>query len=154
MQEAHLKFGLIVLAALAAAPSLVAQERRVTRRDLPPAVARTVDEQSRGATIRGYSEEKENGQTFYEVELRVNGRSKDVLIDTSGAVVEIEEQVNLADVPAAVQDAFQTAAGSGQIGVVESVTKQGRIVAYEAHITTPAGKRREVKVGPDGKSLD
>jgi len=127
-------------------------ERKVTRKNLPAAVARTVDAQSKGATIRGYSEEEENGQTFYEVELRVNGHTRDVLIDSNGAVVEVEEQVALASLPAAVRDGLKAGARGGKIGVVESVTKGGQIVAYEAHVTSN-GKKSEVKVGPDGKPL-
>ncbi len=144
--------GLVVGVANQLAAQEQEQERKVTRRDLPAAVAKTVDAQSHGATIRGYSEEKENGQTLYEVELRVNGHTRDVLIDANGAVVEVEEEVDLAALPAAVRDALNAGAGSGKIGVVESVTKGGQIVAYEAHVTTN-GKKSEVKVGPDGKPL-
>jgi len=46
------------------------QEKTISRSDLPPAVEKTVAEQSKGATIRGFSEEKESGKTFYEAELR------------------------------------------------------------------------------------
>jgi hypothetical protein len=70
---------------------LQAQERRVKRSQLPPAVQKTVTEQSAGATIRGYSREVENGQTEYEVELTLQGHSKDVSIAPDGSVLEIEE---------------------------------------------------------------
>src|SRR4051812_35886143 len=66
-------------------------ERSVKMKDLPAAVQQTVREQSRGAKIRGLSVETENGVTNYEVELLVNGHSRDVLIDPSGAVVTVEE---------------------------------------------------------------
>jgi hypothetical protein len=127
------------------------QEQRVTRRDLPAAVARTVDAQARGATIRGFSKEREHGQTFYEVELRVNGHTKDVLIDTTGAVVEVEEQVDIATLPAPVREALMAAAGSGKLRSVESVMRGGQ-TAYEGHVNTN-GKWSEIKVGPDGKPL-
>jgi len=127
------------------------QEQRVTRRDLPAAVVRTVDAQARGATIRGFSREKENGQTFYEVELRVNGHSRDILMDTTGAVVEVEEQVDIATLPAAVREGLMAAAGSGKLRSVEAVTKDGQ-TAYEGHVNTN-GKWSEIKVGPDGKPL-
>jgi uncharacterized membrane protein YkoI len=68
-------------------------ERRVKLKDLPQAVQQAVREPSHGATIKGFSKEVEHGQTFYEVEMRVNGHGKDVLIDPSGTVVEIEEEV-------------------------------------------------------------
>jgi hypothetical protein len=127
------------------------QEQRVTRRDLPAAVVRTVDAQAHGARIRGFSKEKENGQTFYEVELRVHGHTKDVLMDTTGAVVEVEEQVDIAKLPAAVREGLIAAAGSGKLRSVESVTRAGQ-TAYEGRVNTN-GKWSEIKVGPDGKPL-
>jgi hypothetical protein len=130
-----------------------AQEKKINRSDLPAAVEKTVAAQSQGAAVRGFSQEKENGQTFYEAELMVGGHSKDVLIDANGAVVEIEEQVELDSLPAAVKDGLQAKAGKGKLLKVESITKHEKLVAYEAKVTT-GGKRSEVQVGPDGKPLD
>ena len=141
-------FALLVTAASA----LGAQERKIARRNLPAAVARTATTESQGAKIRGYSQEREHGQTFYEVEMTVKGHHRDVLIDSSGTVVEVEEQVQLIDVPAAVRDSLRAAAGKGKVTGVESITKGGRIVAYEATVTTK-GKRSEVSVDPDGKRI-
>src|SRR5437588_44724 len=80
------------------------QEKKIQRGDLPPAVEKTVAAQSQGAAIKGFSEENEKGQTFYEAEMMVNGHSKDVLMDTNGIVVEVEEQVALDSLPQAVKD--------------------------------------------------
>ncbi len=128
-------------------------EKKIKRSDLPPAVEKTVVEQSNGATIRGFSEEKENGQTSYEVEMMVNGHSKDVQIDPSGAVIEVEEQVAINALPAAVRNGLQAKAGAGDLTKVESITKKDRLVAYEAQVLT-GKKKSEVQVGPDGKPLD
>jgi hypothetical protein len=148
-------FALAVIATTLCAVSLPAQEheKKITRSDLPPAVEKTVAAQTQGATIRGFNEEKENGKTYYEAELTVNGHSKDILIDPTGAVAEIEEQVDLASLPAAVQSGLQAKAGSGKLGKVESITKHDKVVAYEAKVVTN-GKRSEIQVGPDGKPLD
>ncbi len=143
---------LVALALLTMTATAWAQERPVKQSELPPAVARTVATVSQGATVRGLSREVENGQTLYEVELRVNGHGKDVTMDSTGTVVEVEEEVALASLPAAVQAGLRTAAGAGTIGKVESLTKHGQLVAYEAHVVT-AGKRSEVQVAPDGKPL-
>jgi hypothetical protein len=69
--------------------------------DLPPAVQKTVAVVSKGATIKGFSQEVENGQTLYEAEMSVNGHSKDVNMDSSGGVVEVEEQVEMDSLPTA-----------------------------------------------------
>jgi hypothetical protein len=130
-----------------------AQEKKIKRSDLPPAVEKTVAAQSEGATVRGFSSEKEKGQTFYEVEMTVNGHSKDVLIAADGTVAEVEEQVVLDSLSAEVKAGLQAKAGKGQILEAESITKKGKLVAYEAKVETN-GKKSEVQVGPDGKPLD
>jgi uncharacterized membrane protein YkoI len=129
------------------------QEKKISRSDLPPAVEKTVAEQTKGAKIRGFSEEKENGQTLYEAELMVDGHSKDILVDENGRVVEIEEQVPIESLVPAVRDGLQAKAGSGKVVKVEKLMKKGKLVAYEAKVLTD-GKKSEVQVGPDGKPLD
>jgi hypothetical protein len=144
---------MILAAGLLFAASAGAQEKKIKRADLPPAVEKTVAEQSVGATVRGFSREKEKGQVYYEAEMTVNGHSKDVLIDSSGAVVEVEEEVAIDALPAPVKAALQSKAGSGKIVKVETLTKHDKLVAYEAQVTTN-GKKSEIQVGPDGKPLD
>ena len=128
------------------------QDKRIKRSALPPAVEQAVREQSEGATIRGFSRERENGQTMYEAELTVHGLTKDVLMDSTGAVVEVEQQVMIASLPAAVAAGLKAQAGKGRITKVEAITKHGTLVAYEARVVTH-GKRSEIQVGPDGKPL-
>lgn len=125
------------------------KEKKVKLKDLPVAVQKTVEEQSRGAKLRGLAEETADGKTVYEVELTVNGHSKDMLIDPSGTVVEVEEEVALNALPAAVQTALATQAGKGKIHKVEAITKGGTIVYYEAAVKA-GRKTTEVKVSPEG----
>ena len=126
-------------------------EKRVKMNDLPEAVRKTVEEQSKGAKLRGLAKETEEGKTYYEAELRVGGHSKDVLIDETGAVIEIEEQVALSSVPPAVKATIEKNAGKRKIKDVESITKNGAIVGYEAHFAT--GAVREIKVAPNGELM-
>ena len=142
-----------VIVVVALGMIVLAQEKKIQRADLPPAVEKTVAAQTQGATIKGFSQEKENGQTFYEAETTVNGHSKDITIDANGAVAEIEEQVAFDSLPAAVKAGLQAKAGDGKIVKVESLTKHDKLVAYEAKVQT-AGKKKEIQVGPDGRPLD
>src|SRR5260370_5013956 len=130
-----------------------AQEKKIKRSDLPPAVEKTVAAQSAGATIKGFSTEKENGQTLYEAEMTVNGHSKDISMTADGSIVEIEEQVAMDSLSADVQAGLQAKAGKGKILKVESLTKKGKLVAYDAKVDTN-GQKSEVQAGPDGKPLD
>jgi uncharacterized membrane protein YkoI len=129
-----------------------AQEKKIQRSDLPAPVQKTVDEQSKGATVKGYSTEVEDGKKIYEVQLTVNGLGKDISMDSQGHILEIEEETPLASLPAAVKDGLTKAAGKGTITKVESLKKNGKLVAYEAAVKTGT-KKSEIQVGPDGKKL-
>lgn len=146
---AIVSFCALVLSAIVFAQE---SEKRVKMRDLPEAVRKTVQEQSKGATLRGLAKEVERGKTFYEAELKVNGHNKDVLIDPTGSVVEIEEEVELASVPPAVKSTIETSAGKGRIKSVEAITKGNKLEAYEAHIKKGA-RTSEIKVDPAGKLM-
>ncbi len=146
---------LVVIAALSLTLTAFAEEneKKLKRAELPPAVQKTVAEQSHGATIKGFSQEKENGQIYYEAEMLVSGHSKDVTMSKDGSIVEVEEQVDLDSLPAAVKLGLQSKAGQGKIVKVESLTKHDKLVAYEAKVQDN-GKRKEIQVGPEGKPLD
>ena len=116
------------------------QEKKIKRSDLPPAVEKAMAEVSKGAAIKGFSKETENGKTTYEVE-------------PNRTVAEVEEEVALDSLPAEVKEGLNAKAAGGKILKVESLTKKGKLVAYEAHIEAE-GKRHEIQVGPDGKPLD
>jgi len=134
------------------AVGLPAQEKHLKKSDLPAAVQKVADQQSQGATVRGYSSETEDGKLQYEVSLLVDGHTKDVAIAPDGTINEVEEQVFLDKLPSAVRDALQKKAGPGKIVKVESLTKHAQLVADEAQVTT-GGKKSEIQVGPDGRPL-
>jgi len=124
--------------------------KKLEMKDLPSAVQKTVQEQTKGATIRGLSKEVENGKTQYEVETTVGGRSRDMLIDTTGKVLELEEEVDIASLPAAVQTEVKKSLGTGKVLTFESVTKGGVLAGYEASVER-GGKKIGITMGPDGK---
>ena len=142
-------FATLVFLVIPAASS----ERKINRSDLPAAVQAAVAAQSHGAKVRGFAEEKENGKTYYEAQLELKGHSKDVLMDPQGNIVEVEEEVPLRALPAAVRQELLAKTASGKLLRVESLTKQGKLVAYEAQVITN-GKKSEIQVGPHGKPLD
>ena len=130
-----------------------AQEKKIDRSELPAGVEKTVAKVSQGATIKGFSEETENGKMTYEVAMVVNGHSKDVVMEANGTILEIEEEVAVDSLSSEIKAGLNAKAAGGKILKVESLTKQGKIVAYEAKVET-AGKKSEIQVGPDGKPLD
>ena len=133
---------------LLAAATLTALEKTVKMADLPPAVQKAVQEQTQGATLQGISKEKENGKTQYEVETVSNGLTRDMMIDASGAVTSVEQEVKLDSLPAPAKAAIEKRAGSGKIVKVETVTK-GQSVTYEAAVKKGL-KTSEFSVNADG----
>src|SRR5437879_12588312 len=97
-------------------------EKSVKIEDLPVAVRKTVMEQSKGVKIRGLSQEVKQGKTYYEAELTVNGNTKDVVMDTSGAMVEIEEEVALSSLPAAMKTGIEKQAGHAMLLRDDTIT--------------------------------
>lgn len=127
-------------------------EKKISRSELPAAVRKTAQDESQGAIVKGYSKEIENGRLEYEVEMTIDGHSRDVSIAPDGHVLEIEEQVQLNTLRANVQHALNTKAAKGKITKVESIRKSGKLVAYEAQVKAE-GRDREIQVGPEGEAL-
>ena len=127
-----------------------AAEKKIQMKDLPPAVQKAVEEQTKGATVKGISKEVENGKTMFEVETTVNGKGRDLILDPAGAVVEVEEEVTLDSIPAPAKAAIEKKAVGGKITKVETLTK-GKSVTYEAAIKKGM-KTSEVTVNADGSS--
>ena len=130
------------------AASVWAADVKVKMADLPPAVQAAVKEQTKTATLVGLTKETENGKTTWEAETTVNGKSRDVSFDKTGAIVAVEQEVDLDSIPAAAKAAIQKKLGIGTLKKVESVTV-GKSVSYEATIVTN-GKSAEVGVNADG----
>lgn len=130
-----------------------AAEKPVSRAELPPAVQKTIDEQSKGAAIKRFVKDNEDGQLEYEAEMIVDGHSKDISVAPDGRLIEIEEQVDVGNLPPDVRSGLAAKAGRGTITKIESIKKRGTIVAYEAQVMT-AGRHSEIQVGPNGQGLD
>jgi uncharacterized membrane protein YkoI len=141
---------LSLITGLAVLTTAQAQEKKIKREELPPAVEKTVSEQSQGATIKGFSTEVDKGERLYEVELTVKGHGKDISMDKDGKIVEVEEEVAMDSLPP--EAGLTRAAGSGTMTKVESLTKGGKLVAYEADVKR-GPKHSEVQVGPNGEKL-
>lgn len=125
-----------------------AADIKVQLSDLPAAVQAAVKEQTKTATLIAVVRETEHGKTTYEAETTMNGKSRDVSFDKTGAIVAVEQEVDLDSIPAAAKAAIQKKVAKGALKKVE-VVKEGKAVSYEATIGT-GGKTSEVGVNADG----
>jgi predicted aspartyl protease len=138
-----------LLAIASLAINAQAAKKSLALKDLPAAVQKTVQDQTKGGEIKNISKETEKGVTEYEVETMVNGKHRDFNVDTKGALVVVEEETTIDAIPAAAKAAIEKKVGSGKLGMVEVMTK-GAAAFYEAAYTNKAGKKMEVLVKPDG----
>jgi hypothetical protein len=134
--------------AVSAALLMADTEVKVKMQDLPAPVQKAARELLKSATLVGLNKEVEGGKTVYEVETKLNGRSRDVSLDSNGTVVEVEEETDISAIPAAARDALTRLAAGGKMGKVETVTA-GSAVSYET-VVTRAGRHKEVAVNADG----
>ncbi len=138
-----------IVLSLAIAASLAMAAKSLAVKDLPAAVQKTVQEQTKGAEIKNIAKETEKGITQFEVETLVNGKHRDFNVDTRGGLIVVEEEVAIDSIPAAAKAAIQKKVGAGKLGLVETSTK-GSTTLYEAAYTTKAGKKLAVLVKADG----
>ncbi len=137
----------VIVTALCAG-TFAAAEKKVQWKDLPAAVQQAIQEQTKGAQIKGLSEETEGGQVQFEVETVTGGKSRDLTFDRAGTVIEVEQEVGIDSLPAAARAAIEKRAGGGKIGRVETVTR-GPVITYEASYSR-GGRTHEVGVKADG----
>ncbi len=126
----------------------IAADTKVKMESLPPAVQAAVTAQTKSATLVGLSKEVEKGKTTYEVETKVNGKTRDLLLDATGKLVEVEEETDINSIPAAARQAIQKKPAGGTVKRVETLTR-GSSVSYEAAIQKNS-KNSEVNVNADG----
>jgi uncharacterized membrane protein YkoI len=125
------------------------KETKVQLKNLPPAVRATVEAETKNATIKGLSKETEKGKTVYELESLVNGRTRDLMIDSAGKVYVVEEQLDADKAPPPVRSALEA---KGTIVVLESVLENGK-TTYEGQVKTKAGKKLSMELDADGKPV-
>ena len=82
----------LLFATLVVAARLLSQEqteKKIVASALPPAVRKAAAEQSKGATVLGYSKETEKGKIYYELKMKRDGLSENIPMESTGAVAEI-----------------------------------------------------------------
>jgi len=123
--------------------------KKLTLKDLPPAVQAGVQRELKGAEIKNIDKETEHGVTQYEVETMLNGKHRDFEIDTKGALLVMEEETSIDSIPAPARAAILKKVADGKLTLVEAMQRGGETL-YEASYTAKSGKKHEVLVKADG----
>lgn len=143
----------VLLAVVVFCLSFLAQENKgksLLLKDLPAVVQKTVEDNVKGGQIKNISKEKEDGIEQYEVESLVNGKSRDFNVDTKGNLLVVEESTTIDAIPAAAKASILKKVADGKLRTVETFTKPGQPLMYEAAYIDKKGKHHEVLVKADG----
>jgi len=147
---------IVLLALLALGGSARAQEKNgkgLQLKDLPAAVQETVQANLKGGEIRNIAKEKEDGVEQFEVESVLNGKARDFNVDSRGSLRVVEEETTIDAVPAAARATILRKVGNGKLGMVETFTKTGQAMMYEATYTNKMGRKHEVLVKAHGTEV-
>src|SRR6267142_1176598 len=125
LTHAAARIALLFVAVAMLSLSALAQERKITAKDVPAAVIAAFKSAYPQATIRGYAKEKENGKVFYEVESIEGQTHRDILYNPDGTVAEVEEGIAIGDLPAGAREAMLAMHPKAVVTSAEKITRDG-----------------------------
>jgi hypothetical protein len=142
----------VLLAIVSLVGSARAQEKsgKLLLKDLPSVVQKTVQDTLKGGEIKNIGKEKEDGVEQYEVESVLNGKSRDFNVDAKGNLLLVEVATTLDAIPVSAKTSILKKVADGKLAMVETFTKTGQPMMYEASYADKKGKKHEVLVKADG----
>lgn len=117
-----------------------AKEQKVDVDDVPKAVTKAVKAKFPNAKVQGAGKEEEDGETFYELNLKNGEQTVDVLVEDDGEIVEIETTIDADDLPAAVRKAIKAKYAGAKIKRAEKVVTLEEDEEEEGDAGEKAGK--------------
>jgi hypothetical protein len=144
----------LLLAGLTARPAFSSEDGPIDMAKVPAAVKKAAEKAVPGGKLTKAATETEDGKTIYELSgTDAKGHEVDVSLTAEAVVIEVETVIPMSEVPKVVSDALKAKAKEITISKAETVTKEGKITAYEFAGKNAAGKSVEVSVTPDGKTV-
>ena len=149
-----LKLFLIILIAFSLVSCEDEEERPVTEKEVPGAVLQEFNNAYPGATIKEYAEEKEDGQTFYEVSCEFEDRKIDAAYNPDGTVFAIEEVIPAEELPEIIHQAIVNEFQQFSIQLAEKIEKEGNQFFKVKLQNTKNQKKYELLFAADGKLVE
>jgi len=135
------------------ASSAGASAIKMKKTELPEAVREAVDHAAPGAHVSACFRLTGYGEDMYEVDLKVDGRKKGVVVASDGKILTVQEELKWENLPDRVQARLKFVAGDHDIEDVHSIWQHGEIVGYGARIDGDDGDF-VYEVGPRGESFE
>lgn len=142
-------FGLAAFAALA-----TAEEKELTAKEIPQAVREAFQKAHPAAKNPEYSEEVREGKTAYEIEFKDQGKERQAVYGTDGALLETGEEIKTSELPEAVVEAVKKGRPHAILKEAEKLLQpDGSVRGYEVEVVA-GEKKLELEFDPNGKLLD
>lgn len=126
----------------------ISQEQSLKKKDVPKEIIQAFQNSYPNANIKGYSKEKEQGKTVYEVESVEGKIHRDVTYNSDGILITIEESLPYNELPQPVRDAITKDYPKSKILTCEKVIR-GSVTQFE--LTVKSGKQKhELVFNADG----
>jgi Putative beta-lactamase-inhibitor-like, PepSY-like len=84
-----------------------ADDKKISPDDLPAKVKEALNHRFPGAKVTSAEKEIEKGQVVYDLELKHDGRKYEMDVKEDGTILEIEKEIPLRELPAAVAKALK-----------------------------------------------
>jgi hypothetical protein len=142
-----------IAAAFLLGSSASAAAIKMKKTELPEPVREAVDHAAPGAHVSACWRLTGYAEPMYEVDLKVDGRKRGVVIAADGKVLTVQEETTWEKLPGPVQERLKFVAGDHDIEEVHSIWQHGDIVGYGARIDGDDGDF-VYEVGPRGESFE
>jgi uncharacterized membrane protein YkoI len=130
-----------------------ASEEVMNKHQLPKAVLEAFEKAYPQANEVEFEKEMIEGKVFYEVEFKENGREYEILYDSEGTILQVEETLDVKALPEPIVHAISKAYPKAIIEDAEKITKtDGTVIVYEIEINAE-GKKLELELDATGKIL-
>jgi hypothetical protein len=134
-----------------------ADGEKISPDKLPAKVMAAVKERFPNPEFTSITKEMENNAVIYDIEFKHKGKKYEMDIKEDGTVVEIEKEVAVKDLAAAVTKAIEAKYPKSTIKEIMEVNlvngKEEKPDRYEIIIETADKKTLELEVSLDGKSI-
>jgi len=117
--------------------------------DLPPGAQVSVKEQSAGGTLRSLWVGNDKGERVYGAVILYGGKRKEVVVNADGKIVDVQQEVTVESLPAAMRKSLKEQPRGARILNVSKETENG-VVKYELE-TDVEGRSRNLSFDSAGK---
>ena len=128
-------------------------EKELNKNQVPKAVIAAFEKAFPKAKDVEFEQKTFQGKAAYEVEYKENGKEYEFLYSAEGALLQKEEEIDVAKLPKPVVEAIKNAYPKAKIEEAERLMKpDGTLTGYEVEIKTE-GKKIELELDDGGKIM-